>query len=162
MARIGNAVTWVVDYYSQTSSYMTGLVIIGDVSTCVSGFIFYFSDGSSMTEGVSYNQTSSMLAFTNPSGLTEVNSYAGLIIDLLEICNSYGVCVKAGKNGSIANYNITISSTWNITSFWGSFSNYNGITCLQSFGIYYTHASPQTTTATSYFKTAETGIVFFS
>ena len=116
---------------------MTGLAILGSTSICATGFTFYFSDGTTQTIGTNYDEPMTVLNFVNPYGFSNVNSYAGYIIDLLQICNSFGVCVTSGNTGgSSIDFNTNINSAWNVTQFWGSLAEYGGCDCLQSFGIY--------------------------
>jgi hypothetical protein len=149
LARPGNPASWIISLHSQNSVYMTSLAILGHTTICATGLTFYFSDGSSQTVGTNYDQTISILNFANPNGLSSVNTYAGSIIDILQICNTANTCVTAGNyGGRTLNYFSSISPSWNVTAFWGSYAYYSGVTCLQSFGIYYT-LSLTTTSTTS-------------
>ena len=77
------------------------------------------------------------MSFSNPNGITRVRSFGGYIIDLLSICTSTS-CVSAGNiAGRITNSNAPIDSGAVITSFSGSFANWNTFNCLQSFGMTY-------------------------
>ena len=67
---------------------MTGLVILGKSKTCVTGFTFYYSDGSIKKVGDDHLGATSLLNTNNPDSWLTVHSYGGFIIDILKICKS--------------------------------------------------------------------------
>jgi hypothetical protein len=119
---------------------MSGLAILSWNSNsdgCASGIIFYYSDGSSYQQGYNYGTTTSTLYFSNPGGLTSVNSWGYGVLDHLQICVTSG-CTEVGNiAGRPINYNAPVSSSWTITGLWGSYGTYSGRSCLAEFGIYY-------------------------
>ena len=136
--------SWQVSYYKDSYTCtvkMTGIAIYGNPSSsngCASGLIFYYSDGTTYDVGVNLGQTTSVLSFSNPGGLTSVDNYHGGIIDILQLCTSSS-CVVAGNTGgrSISTYT-TVNTGWTISGFWGSFSSsYGAQNCFSGFGIYY-------------------------
>ena len=151
LVRTGNAATWSQNFMSQSSTtcetiYLTGLAILGVPGHYATGLAFHYSDGSSFKVGIDYGNATSVLNFSNPNGLSSVNSYGGTVIDVLQICNGgSGNCVTAGNTaGKKLNHFTNISSMWFITSFWGKFYNYGGYRCLENFGIDYYVASYST------------------
>lgn len=149
LVRTGNLPTWAINTTLCSNVYMTGLAILDAPGNCVTGFIFYYSDGSSKTIGTDYTEGSKplVLNITDSYGLSNVNSYGGSIIDVLQICGGVlAECVSAGDNlGHSFNYPISIDQTWIITSFWGSFNEWiGGYACLENFGIDYYETSTYT------------------
>ena len=113
--------SWSASLYSENSSfYMTGLSILGDVLTSASGITFYFNDGSSKTVGSKYNQKSSILKLENLNDLAYFKTFADLKLDTLKVCNSFDTCVEAGPLGNSSFKRTNINSNWNVTIFWGS------------------------------------------
>ena len=137
MVRPGWAPTWVVDFYlKKSSASINGLALLSDNKTCLNGFTFFYSDGSSQTVG-NGQEISSILNIEKSNSLSIVKSYGGWIIDYMQICNSVS-CINGGNmDKNYANTNVTVDKTWNITAFWGSFDNFKLQTCVENFGIYY-------------------------
>jgi hypothetical protein len=141
--------TWSINVLSQSFASnitMISLAIWGD-STCVSGFTFKFSDGSSRTVGTNFGVQSpflTILNFLNNSNylafyisLTTVTSYIDNVVYALKLCNSEIECVIGGNKFIPMNYNATISTDTVITAFWGSYGS-NSIgqrRCLKDFGM---------------------------
>jgi hypothetical protein len=141
--------TWSINVLSQSIASnitMISLAIWGD-STCVSGFTFKFSDGSSRIVGNNFGVQSPFLNFLNFlnnsnymgffTTLTNVTSYVDDVVYALKLCNSENECVIGGNKFIPMNYNATIRTDTIITAFWGSYGS-NSIgqrRCLSDFGM---------------------------
>ena len=141
--------TWSIDAMPQSiesNTTMTSLAIWGD-STCVSGFTFKFSDGTSRTVGTNFGVQSPFLTifnFTNSSNylafyilLTSVTSYVDDVVYALKLCNSNNECVIGGNKFITTNFNATVRADTIITAFWGAYgpNSVGQRRCLKDFGM---------------------------
>ena len=120
---------------------MNGLKILAKNNECVTGFIFTFSDGTTQTTGTS-NDITVTLPFGNlnqwtPQLIDRVKSFTGSIVDLIEICIPPSTCVSAGNGGKTLGSPTSVGPSHVITSFYGTYQNWNGYACLNTFGINY-------------------------
>jgi len=120
---------------------MTGLQILAQDGVCVTGFIFTYSDGTTQTTGAAGDTTVS-LSFGNsnqwtPQLINRVKSFTGSIVDRIEICKPTSTCVSAGNSAKNLGSANNVGSSEVITSFYGTYQNWNGYDCLNTFGVNY-------------------------
>jgi hypothetical protein len=120
---------------------MTGLQILAQNGVCVTGFIFTYNDSTTQSTGTAGDTTVS-LSFGNsnqwtPQIINAVQSFTGLIVDLIQICIPSGTCVSAGNTAKTLGSPTSVGATNVITSFYGSYASYSGYSCLTSFGVNY-------------------------
>ena len=113
-------------------------------STCVNGFILYFSDDTNFSVGSPYcSIQTKMLNLDSNIYLKSVNSYVGDVIYTIQLCNQDGECIIGGDQSQTMNNFIEVSIySQDITAFWGSNGKSNGeYRCLNDFGVDYSNAS---------------------
>ncbi len=122
---------------------MTGLQILAQDGVCVTGFIFTYNDSTTQTTGAAGNISVS-LNFSNinqwtPQIISTVQSFTGLIVDLIQICIPSGTCVSAGNTAKTLGNQTSVGATNVITSFYGTYEYWSvpGIDCLNTFGVNY-------------------------
>ena len=99
------------------TKYLTSITILYQDTICVSGLIFNYADGTNITIGTFYSNNVT-LCFNIRGGLTAVNSFGSIIIDLLQLCAG-STCVKAGN--LICTMDSKVNTTGlNIVSFNGA------------------------------------------
>ncbi len=94
---------------------MTGLQILAQNGVCVTSFIFTYNDSTTQTTGAAGNTTVS-LSFGNsnqwtPQIISTVQSFTGLIVDLIQICIPSGTFVSAGNTARTLGSQTNVSAT---------------------------------------------------
>jgi hypothetical protein len=118
-------------------NYLSNLTINFLISTCVSGIVFGYNDGTVVTTGYTFDHQLT-LDMTNKH-LTAVNSYCGAIADVIQFCakdlssSSNATCILTGNQGAPTSFLDTTS--FNIGSYYGDYYNYAGWLCLLNLGV---------------------------
>lgn len=113
---------------------------------CVTGFDLVFDDSTIVSIGTGTFNVS--LDLTNNKRLYSLSSYCGNICDLIQLCSinllsSQMSCISGGATSLTFN-SIFYTQYLTLMGISGDFGSYQGIDCIQNFGIYY--VTNQTTT----------------
>ena len=116
-------------------TYLSNITLYSCPGQCVSGIVFTYSDGTIITTG--YQYAISITLDMNNKKLSQANSYAAAIVDVLQLCAIGTVgnesCITGGNGGAPASFLKT--SSYNIGSYYGDYYNYAGYKCLLNLGV---------------------------